>query len=195
MGVPVKGIELAQAAEEFGSDGNFACLVVLGLGDVNDESFAVDVTGLDGKCLADAQAALIEDGEEGPVAAVAEGSQQQGNLVTSQDVGKRFLAFDVDLFPNIPVEPEVVAVKGAQSADGLIDGGRCELAVVLEVDEKIEHAGRWQIGKLVIRVVGVELMDPAVVALPAPLGETFELDEAGEVLIPRSRRECVIFFS
>jgi hypothetical protein len=63
------------------------------------------------------------------------------------------------------------------------------------VDEKIEHAGRWQIGKLVIRVVGVELMDPAVVALPAPLGETFELDEAGEVLIPRSRRECVIFFS
>lgn len=191
----MKGIELAQAAEEFGSDGNFACLVVLGLGDVNDESFAVDVTGLDGECLADAQAALIEDGEEGPVAPVVEGSQQQGNLVTSQDVGKRFLAFDVDLFPNIPVEPEVVAVKGAQSADGLIDGGRRKLAVVLEVDEEIEHAGRWQIGKLVIRVVGVELMDPAVVALPAPLGETFELDEAGEVLIPRSRRECVIFFS
>ena len=89
----------------------------------------------------------------------------------------------------------MVAVKGAQAADGLIDGGGRTLAVVLDVNEEVEHAGRWQIGKLVIRVVGVELMDPAVVALPAPLGETFELDETGEVLIPRSRRECVIFFS
>jgi hypothetical protein len=75
------------------------------------------------------------------------------------------------------------------------NGGRRELAVVLEVDEEIEHTGRWQIGKLVLRVVAVELMNPAVVTLSVPLGETFELDEAGEVLIPRSRRECVISFS
>ena len=29
----------------------------------------------------------------------------------------------VDLFPNVPVEAEVVAVEGAQAADGLIEGG------------------------------------------------------------------------
>jgi hypothetical protein len=63
------------------------------------------------------------------------------------------------------------------------------------VDEKIEHARRWQRGKILIGEVTAELADPAVVAQAAALGEAFELDEAGEVLIPRSRRECVIFFS
>jgi hypothetical protein len=40
-----------------------------------------------------------------------------------------------------------------------------------------------------------ELADPGVVIDAAALGEAFQLDEAGEVLIPVSRRECVIFFS
>ena len=40
----------------------------------------------------------------------------------------------------------------------------------------------------------VELEDPAMVAITAALGEAFELDEAGEVLIPRGRRECVYLF-
>jgi hypothetical protein len=63
------------------------------------------------------------------------------------------------------------------------------------VDEEVEHARRGQRGEFLIREVTAELTDPAVVAQAAPLGEAFELDEAGEVLIPRSRRECVIFFS
>jgi hypothetical protein len=39
------------------------------------------------------------------------------------------------------------------------------------------------------------MADPAVVAVASFLGDAFELDEAGEVQIPRGRRECVIFFS
>ena len=39
------------------------------------------------------------------------------------------------------------------------------------------------------------MADPAVVAVAGFLGDAFQLDEAGEVLIPRGRRECVIFFS
>ena len=35
--------------------------------------------------------------------------------------------------------------------------------------------------------------NPAVVGVTAVLEETFELDETGEVLIPRGRRECVVF--
>jgi hypothetical protein len=63
------------------------------------------------------------------------------------------------------------------------------------VDEEVEHARRRQCGEFIVREVTCELADPAVVTLAAALGEAFELDEAGEVLIPRSRRECVIFFS
>ena len=109
-------------------------------------------------------------------------------------MGKRLFALDVDLFPNVPVEAEVVAVKGAQAADGLIESGRGEFAVVLEVDEEIEHAGRGQCGEILVREMILELGDPSMIALAATLGETFELDKTGEVLIPRSRRECVYLF-
>ena len=64
-----------------------------------------------------------------------------------------------------------------------------ELALVLEVDEEVEHAHRGERGEVLIGEVAGELADPAVVGLTAALGEAFELDEAGEVLIPGSRRE------
>ena len=195
LGILVAGVEPAQAGEELGSDGNFARLVVFGFGNVDDQTLAVDVAGFDGERLADAQPALIQDGEEGPVAPVAESPQEQGDLITGQHVGQRFLALDVDLFPDVPVEPEVVAVKGAQAADGLVESGRREFALVLEVDEEVEHARRGQRGQVGFPEMCAELADPGVVIDAAALGEAFQLDEAGEVLIPVSRRECVIFFS
>lgn len=179
------GIELAQAGEEFGCDGNFAGLVVFGFGNVNDEALAIDVLGLDGKSLADAQAALIQDGEEGTVAAIVECPQQQGDFIAGQDMGKWLLTLDVNLFPDIPVETEVVAVKGAQAADGLVDGSGRELAVVLDVDEEVEHASRRNCGEIQFGKVFRELADPAVITVAGFLGDAFELDEAGEVRIPR----------
>ena len=56
----------------------------------------------------------------------------------------------VDLFPNVPVEAEVVAVEGAQAADGLIEGGGGELQFVLKVDEEVEHAVRGKRGEILI---------------------------------------------
>lgn len=107
---------------------------------------------------------------------------------------KRLFALDADLFPDVPVEAEMVTVEGAQTADGLVEGGGGELAVVLEVDEEVEYACRGQCGEIFVREVTVELEDPAMVAIATALGEAFELDEAGEVLIPRNRRECVYLF-
>lgn len=89
----------------------------------------------------------------------------------------------------------MVAVKGAQAADGLIDGGGRKLAVVLDVNEEVEHARRWCCGKIDLAEEYRKMADPAVVAVASFLGDAFELDEAGEVQIPRGRRECVIFFS
>lgn len=186
LGILMAGVELAQATEQLGGDGNFAGFAVFGLGNVDDEALAVDVAGLDGEGFAQAQSALIDDGAEGSVASVAEGAQEQGDLSAGEDVGKRLFALDVDFFPDVPIKSEVVAVEGAQPADGLVEGGRSELAIVLEVDEEVEHAHWRECGEIFVREVLVELEDPAMVAVTAALGEAFELDEAGEVLIPRS---------
>jgi hypothetical protein len=56
----VPGPEAAQAVEELGADGDFAGLATLGVGDAQDEAFAVDVLGADVEGLAQAQAALID---------------------------------------------------------------------------------------------------------------------------------------
>ena len=109
-------------------------------------------------------------------------------------MGQRLFALDADFFPDVPVEAEVVTVEGAQTADGLVEGGRGEFAIDLKMNEEIEHARRVERGEIFVRKVLVELEDPTMVAIPTALGETFELDEAGEVLIPRCRRECVYLF-
>ena len=90
----------------------------------------------------------------------------------------------MDLLPDVPVDGEVIAVKRAQGADGLVEGAGPEFALILKVDEEVQDTlgrQRWQVG---LRVVIGELVDPAVVVFTGALGEAFELDIAGEVLIP-----------
>jgi len=53
------------------------------------------------------------------------------------------------------------------------------------VDEEIQHALRRQIRQVAVGVVPGELADPAVIGHPRALREALELDEPGEVLIPR----------
>ena len=173
FGVLVIGVEPAQAGEQSGGDGDFARLAVLGLGNMDDKPLAVDVAGLDGQGLAEAQPALVNDGEEGAEASVAEGAQELGDLATGQHVGQRFVAADVDLLPDVPVEPEVVTVERAQPADGLVDGGRREFALVLEVDEEIEHPSRRHRGQVGLLEVLAKLADPGVVVDAAALGKAF----------------------
>lgn len=150
FGVFMAGVELAQAGKELGGDGNFARLAVFGLGNVDDEALAVDVFGLDGERFVEAQAALIDDGAKGTVTTVAEGAKELGDFVAGEDVRQRLLALDVDLFPDVPVEAEVVAVERAQAADGLIERGGGELALVLKMDEEVEHALRGKHGEILI---------------------------------------------
>lgn len=110
-------------------------------------------------------------------------------------MGERFLTADLDLFPDVPVELEVVAVEGAQGADGLVEGAGLELAVILEVDEEVEDLFGRQFREIGPGQMVGELADPAVVGFASALGESFELDEAGVVLIPIKRSEFVAFFS
>jgi hypothetical protein len=184
VGIAVPGPEAAQADEQLGADRDFAGLAALGVGDAQNEAFAVDVFGADVEGFAEAQAALIDEGEVGAVTAVAKGPQELGDFLAGEDVGQRLDALDVDFRPDLPGLAEVVAVKGAQGADGLVEGGACELAVGLEVNEEVEDLGRFKIRQRGAGEMIGKLGGPAEVGLDGAAAESFELDEAEVVLIP-----------
>ena len=184
VGIAVPGPEDAQPGEQFGADGNFPRLAALGVEDAQDEALAVDVFGADMQGLAEAQAALIDEGEVGAVAAVAEGAQELGDFLAGEDVGQRFDALDVDFRPDFPGLAEVVAVEGAQRADGLVEGGGRQFAIGLEVDQEVEDLPRFEIRQRAVRVMVGQLGGPAEVSLDGAPAQPFELDEAEVVLIP-----------
>jgi hypothetical protein len=109
-------------------------------------------------------------------------------------VGQWLDALDFDFCPDFPSLAEVVAVKSAQGADGLVEGGSGELAVGLEVDEEVENLAWFEIRERSVGEMIGELRGPAEVSCNGAAAQSFELDEAEVVLIPRSRRECVYLF-
>lgn len=52
--VAVPSPKVAEADEEFGADRDFTRLAALGVGDAQDEAFAVDVLGADVECFVQA---------------------------------------------------------------------------------------------------------------------------------------------
>jgi hypothetical protein len=53
-----------------------------------------------------------------------------------------------DLLPDLPLSPEVIAVEGAQRADGLVDGGGLELPALLQMDEEVEDLAAVEAGQI-----------------------------------------------
>ena len=82
---------------------------------------------------------MIDEGEVGAVATIAKGGEEPGDFFAGEDVGERFLTFDLNLRPDLPFEAEVIAVEGSQSANGLIDGGSFKVSLGLQVEEKVEN--------------------------------------------------------
>ena len=66
----------------------------------------------------------------------------------------------------------------------MIEGGTSELAFILEVKEKLEDFLATQIRNMFIRIMAAELFDPAKIGSARSIPETFEVDKAGEFLIP-----------
>ena len=99
-------------------------------------------------------------------------------------MGQRLLAHDLDLAPDVPVAPEVVAVKVAQPADGLVDGAALEPAHGLQVDEEVQDAAGAEVRGVGTREVAVDLARPVEVDLLRAPGDACELDIALEPGIP-----------
>ncbi len=62
--------KVAQPHQQFVGEGHLAILAALALDDAQHAALAVNVAGLDVNGLADAQTAVIHDGEHGPKAAL-----------------------------------------------------------------------------------------------------------------------------
>ena len=195
VGIAVPLPEVAQPDDEGGAEWDFAGLAAFGVFDAQDVAAAVDVFGADVEGFAHPQAALVDEGEVGFVAVVAEGAQELCDFTTGEDVGKRLLALDLDFSPDLPGLPEVIAVEGAQGADGLVEGGAGELALVLEVGEEGENLAAVEIRQFAQRVVIGKLGSPAEVGFDGAFAQAFELDEGAVVFIPSGGCECVNFFS
>ena len=153
----------AQPDDEGWVQRDFARLAAFGVFDPQDVAAAVDVLGADVEGFAHPQAAVVDEGEVGLVAVVAEGGQEFGDLLAGEDVGQWFLAPNLDLAPDLPGLSEVVAVEGSQRADGLVEGGTGEFALVLKVGEEGENLAAVEIQKRDARVVIGELGGPAEV--------------------------------
>lgn len=78
----------------------------------------------------------------------------------------------------------MVAIKRAQCANGLIEGGSSKFAMVLEVDEEVENLAGIEFWQGCVRVMFCKLPRPTEIGFDGALAQSFELDEAGVVLIP-----------
>ena len=63
------------------------------------------------------------------------------------------------------------------------------------MDEEIENLAGFEIRERSVGKMLGQLCGPAELGFDGAAAQAFELVEAEVVLIPRSRRECVIFFS
>ena len=127
---------------------------------------------------------MVDDGKVGPVAPIAEGSEQESDLFAGENIRKRFVATALDLLPDVPIQAEVITVESAQRANRLVDGASFKFAVLLEMERKVQDSGFAQARDLRLGVVVGELDDPAEVGVYRLLAPTFELDSALVVLIP-----------
>ncbi len=78
----------------------------------------------------------------------------------------------------------MVSVKRAQGANGLIEGGGSEFALVLQVDEEVEDLAGVKFWQRCVRKMLCKLPDPTEIGFDGAFAQTFELDEAGVILIP-----------
>lgn len=147
------------------------------------------MAGLEADDLAEAQAAVIHEDKDGEEPPLADRAEESGDLVPAEDVGELLVASDFDLAPALPLSAEVVAVEGAQGADGLVDGGVLQPPLLAQGDEEVENLVLAELGGIAIREGLVELAHPVEVAGLGSRRETTEIDTAFEVAPPLLRLE------
>ena len=108
---------------------------------------------------------MIHGGEEGSIASVCEGIEEEVDFIPCEHMRKGFVADDLDLAPDLPALVEVIAKEGAKCTDRLVHRAAREIAFVLDVQQEVEYLMAGEIRGVKLWVMGVELTNPAEVGI------------------------------
>ena len=79
---------------------------------------------------------------------------------------------------------QVIPIEVPKGVDCLVEGCTGKFTLALKVEEELEDLLACQIRNMFVRVVASELLDPAQIGTAGSITKTFEIDKAGEFLIP-----------
>ncbi len=151
---------------------------------IEDAQYAalrVEMGDLDAAGLADSQTTVINEREDGAEAGDAHAGEQGAHFGAGQNAGQRRGAFDFDLVPASPVVAlQVVAVKGAQGADALVEGAALVALDLLDVKKEGEDLFLPQQRSAGDVVMLGDASDPGEVSLQGAGAQAFEVEETGE---------------
>ena len=198
--IAVRPVVAAQPHQELLADGHLPALAALAVDHPQHAALAVDVAGLQMGALAQAQPAVVHHGEQGPEPPLPDRAQQGGHpfdrlrtgFLPADDVGKQFLAMELDGLPALPLAAQVVAVEGPQRAQGLVDGGVLQLLLHLQVQQEVPHLGLAEAPDRLALVVLRQAPHPRQVSLAGARLQISKLDKGTEFLVPRLRGDAVV---
>src|SRR3954469_13158493 len=128
----------AQALDHRRGNRHFAVLPALPIDDPDDGASAIDIRRAKPDRFANAQAAVMDQGENGPEAALANRTEQAPGLFTGQHDRQRVIAPDLELLPELPVALEEVLIKQPQGNHCLVERGGSQLLLVAPEDQVIK---------------------------------------------------------
>ena len=155
--VAVEAPVLAPLFDHGGGNGHLAHLAALAVDDAQDAALVINVPWLDSNGLADAQAAMINQGQHGAEAPAAHRAQKLAGLPAGQHDRQRMVAPDGELFPQDPGESGEIAEEHPQSDDRLIEGGGSQFLDDAQVNEVIEDLAFADPAKLAPGVMRAQL--------------------------------------
>src|SRR4030095_3518436 len=153
LGIAMSLPKAAQARDHCGRDGYLAVLAALGIENASAAARGIDVRRANPDRFAHAQAAVVDEAQDGFEAATAEAAQQLTGMVTADDFRQGLVTPDFQLPPKLPIALEEILVEKPQSDDGLVERGGPQLLLIPAEDKIIEDLALGQFFEGTIRVM------------------------------------------
>lgn len=183
LGMSVSAPEVAQQLEHGRRDGHAAVLASLGGAHVHHAPAARKIGDPQRDGLADAQAAVIDQGQAGTEAGLAQGLQEPADFVLGEDLREGLGPADAQVGkdPPLAAQAEVLGEEEAQGAAQDAEGHRPVPAGLSDLQEEGADLGFGERGRVELEM-SREDADRADVFVPGRWREIAQLDEVTELL-------------
>ena len=183
LAVLVEAPVVAQPLDHGRGDGNLARLASLALADAHHPAGGVDVGGPQRNRFAQAQAAMIDQSQDGLETVFPHRGEDPPYLGAGQDDRQGRIPADGKLVPELPVQTEEVAVKHPQGDQGLIERGGPQLVVIAQVQQIVEDLPLANLLEGAFREVAGEEPNPSQVGRFCARPQRLGLDEDEELFV------------